>query len=167
MIDSEVIAERKAKRFWVSLVVVLLGIQLVIGFVAIRLATGDQSATVVPNYHQAALNWDETKKSLQAAKRNGWTLTLTASDVADGRGLRAVELVVLDAGQQTVDALSVNGFVYHHALASDVRPIEFRSIGEGRYLAMAPMSRKGLWQVDLSIEGATELMTLSESVDAS
>jgi nitrogen fixation protein FixH len=167
MIESEILAERRAKRFWVSLVVVLLGLQLVIGFVALRLSTGDNSAAVVPNYHQAALNWDETKNALQAAGRNGWSLTLTASDVADGRGLRAIELKVLDSGQQTVDALTVTGHVYHHAFASDLRQIEFRSIGEGRYLAMAPMERKGLWQIELSIEGAEELMTLSDTVDAS
>jgi nitrogen fixation protein FixH len=167
MIESEILAERRAKRFWVSLVVVLLGLQLVIGFVALHLSTGDNSAAVVPNYHQAALNWDETKNALQAAGRNGWSLTLTASDVADGRGMRAVELKVLDSGQQTVDALTVTGHVYHHALASDLRQIEFRSIGEGRYLAMAPMERKGLWQIELSIEGAEELMTISESIDAS
>ena len=33
-------AERRAKRNWVSLVLVLLGLQLVIGGFAIRLATG-------------------------------------------------------------------------------------------------------------------------------
>lgn len=167
MIEAEILAERRAKRFWVSLVVLLLGLQLVIGFVAIRLSTGDNSVAVVPNYHQAALNWDETKNARLAAKRNGWTLTLTASDVADGRGMRAVELQVHDSGQQTVDALKVTGQVYHHALASDVKPIKFRSIGDGRYLTMAPMGRKGLWQVDISIEGAEELMTLSEVVEAS
>jgi len=167
MTEAEILAERSAKRFWVSLVLVLLTLQLIIGFVAIRLATGDQSVAVVPNYHQAALNWDQTKIARSAAKRNGYTLDLNVSDVADGRGMRAIELQVRDAGQQNVDKLQVSGHIYHHALASDVIPIEFRAIGDGRYLVLAPMGRKGLWQIELAIDGGVELMAMSEAVEAS
>lgn len=167
MTESELVAERRAKRFWVSLVLLLLTMQLAIGAVAIRLATGDRSVAVVPNYHQAALRWDDTKNARLAAKRNGWTLSLTVSDVADGRGMRAVVLHVLDSRQQIVDDLEVAGHVYHHALATEVKQIEFRSLGDGRYLTMAPMRRKGLWQVELSIEGSKEPMALSETIEAS
>ena len=73
---------------------------------------------------------------------------------------------MLDADKQTVNTLNVSGHVYHHALASQVIPVDFRSIGEGRYLVMAPMGRTGLWQVELTIEGGIELMALSESVEA-
>lgn len=167
MNDLELRAERRAKRFWVSLVVVLLALQLAIGFVAFRLATGDQSVAIVPDYHQAALDWDIVKNARYAAERKGWSLNLEASDVADGRGMRAVELRVFDAHRQGVDSLTVRGHVYHHALASQVLPIEFHSVGNGRYLSMAPMGRKGLWQIEVSIEGADEPMALTESIEAS
>jgi len=173
MIDKQVgsdlpakqLAERRAKRFWVSLVVMLLGIQLVIGGVAFHLATGDRTVAVVPNYHQAALHWDETKSARTAAQRNGWILELTVSDVADGRGMRAVELQVHHSEPLACDELRVSAIIYHHALALEVQSIDFRSVGNGRYLAMSPMGRAGLWQINLSIEGAEELMTLAEVVE--
>ncbi len=157
--------ERRAKRFWVSLVVLFLGLQLAIGGVAIYLLTGDRAVAVVPNYHQAALNWDKTKIARSAAERKHWKLELLASDVADQRGMRVVELLVFDSNQIGVDQLMISGHVYHHALASDVQPIEFRSVGEGRYLAMSSMGRAGLWQVELAIEGADEPITTSETIE--
>lgn len=54
-------AERNSKRIWVSLVVLLLGLQIGIGAIAISLATSDPSVAVVPDYHEAALNWDTDK----------------------------------------------------------------------------------------------------------
>ncbi len=165
MLDSEALAERKAKRFWVSLVVGLLGVQVAIGGVAIHLSTGDRSVAVVPDYHQAALDWDITKNARTAAQRNGWILRLTASDVADQRGMRAVELQILESRRHAAGELQVSARVYHHASASEVQSVEFRSIGDGRYLTLAPMGRAGLWQIDLTIEGAEERMTMTETLE--
>lgn len=168
MNETEVHAsvERRARRIWVSVIVGLLGIQVLIGAVSIHLATNDQSAAVVPNYHQAALDWDQTKQAALAASRNGWRMSLTTSDVADGRGMRAVELVAIDADRRPIESLVVTGQVYHHAVAGQVESIEFRSVGDGRYLAMAPMARRGLWQINLNIQGADEAMTLAQSFEA-
>lgn len=157
--------ERRAKRFWVSFVVAFLGLQLLIGGVAVYLSFGKNSVAVVPNYHQAALNWDETKNSRSAADRKQWKLELLASDVADDRGIRAMELFVHDSNQIAIDKLVISGHLYHHAQASVVQPIEFQSVGEGRYLALPAMGQAGLWQVELAIQGADEPITTSETIE--
>ncbi len=63
-------AERRARHFWVSLIVGLLGLQVAGGITAIFLSVGDPSMAIVPNYHQAALNWDVTSRpSVDATAR--------------------------------------------------------------------------------------------------
>jgi hypothetical protein len=169
MIQNEnaerVTAERRAKYFWVSLVVTLLTIQIVIGAVAIHLATGDPTVAMVPNYHQTALNWDQQKHVASAADRMGWTIDLKASDVADGQGRRAVEVAVLDQHGDEVDDLQLRATAYHHAAASDVCSFSVDSIGNGNYLALAPLGRSGIWNLRIEISGADEPIRLLKTIE--
>lgn len=154
-------AEKKAKRFYIALVVFLFIIQSTIMGTVMHLAIGDPSAAVVPDYHNAALNWDETRHQREAAARLGWNVNFSASDVADDRGRRAIELSVLDADGKAVDNLIISGSLYHHALADDVIDVDLRSIGDGKYLTLAPAGREGIWQLELAIQGAEEPMAKS------
>ena len=165
MNQEEIVNERRAKRFWVTFIVTLLGLQIAIGAVSIFLATGDKSVAVVPDYHRAAMNWDETKKERQAALLSGWTWRLSVSDVVDGRGMRAVELLVIDAEQSPIDQLRIAGRAYHHAEASATYSIAFQPAGNGRYITLVPMQRDGLWQFDLETAGASGPMTTSQTVE--
>ena len=121
-----------------------------------HLAIGDPSSAVVPDYHNAALNWDQTRRTREASKRLGWQVTFSASDVADGRGMRAIELNIVDADGKAVDELAVRGKLYHHARAADVATVDLKSVGDGRYLTLAPAARPGTWQLEVSIDGAPE-----------
>ncbi|MDV6029810.1 MAG: FixH family protein [Phycisphaera sp. RhM] len=155
-IESNESAERRAKRFWIALVVFLFVIQSTIMGLVMHLAIGDPSAAVVPDYHNRALNWDATRRTLEAADRLGWQVSFEASDVADGRGMRALELKLVDRDGQPLDGLLVSGQLYHHARAGDVRPITLRSVGEGKYLALAPAAEAGIWQLEIKIDGGSE-----------
>ncbi|WP_182866667.1 FixH family protein [Rhodopirellula sp. JC639] len=155
-IESIESAERRAKRFWIALVVFLFVIQSTIMGLVMHLAIGDPSAAVVPDYHNRALNWDEARRTLEAADRLGWTVTFDASDVADDRGMRAIELNITDEQGDGINGLVVGGKLYHHARADEVSPVALKSIGEGNYLALVPAGRPGIWQLELKIEGASE-----------
>lgn len=165
MKTQEQVAERSAKRFWVSLVVVLLGLQLVIGFVAIRLATGDPSAAVIPDYHNAALNWDDSRRASQAADRLGWSVEISASDIADASGMRATQVTVIDEAGQPVAGLEVTGRAYHHARAGQVETFRLDSIGQGRYMALAPLTRPGLWQIEVMFQNEDQPMKKSSAIE--
>ncbi|QDV42718.1 FixH [Stieleria neptunia] len=160
-IESNETAERRAKRFWIALVVFLFLIQSTIMGLVMHLAIGDPSAAVVPDYHNRALNWDATRRTLEAADRLGWSVTFEASDVADGRGMRALELKMVDRDGQPLNDLVVSGKLYHHARAGDVHPITLKSVGDGKYLALAPAARSGIWQLELKIDGGSEPVTQS------
>jgi hypothetical protein len=159
-IDSDlVIAERKAKRFWVSLVVTFLGLQVIIGIASLRLATGDPSVAIVPDYHTTALNWDAQRRKNTAAERLGVHITVKASDVADGQGNRAIEVQIADDQAAAMSDFRLSAQLYHHVDANHVQTISFKNAGDGRYLSLAPMARPGTWQLELIVEGAEEPIT--------
>lgn len=162
---SDVIAERKAKRFYIGLVLLLFAIQITILGTALSLAIGDPALAVVPDYHQAALDWDSVHAAAGAAQKLGWDVHLDVSDVADGRGLRAVSLNMLDENNQPITDLVVIGKVYHHANADQIERFEMQNVGEGRYLAMPPMGRAGLWQIELDIKNAIKPVTISRTYE--
>lgn len=161
----DALAERRAKRFYTGLVLLLFTIQITILGTALTLAIGDPALAVVPDYHQAALNWDAVHAAAGAAKKFGWHVRLDVSDVADGRGLRSVGLDLMDDHDQPITDLNVTGKVYHHADANQVARFEMQNLGTGRYQSMLPMGRPGLWQLELEIENATEPMTISETFE--
>ncbi len=165
MNEHQLRAERRAKRFWVSLVVGLLGLQLVVGGVAISLATSDPSVAVIPNYHAAALDWDATKRSRGAITRLGWKTELTVTQGADGRGRRAVRLRVRDQKGRPVDGLRVAGRYYRHARAGDVAPLQLSAVGDGQYQALVPLPEAGLWQIDLQLAGGPEAIQVMTTVE--
>lgn len=163
--EFEIQAERKAKRFYIGLVLLLFAIQCTILGSAINLAIGDPALAVVPDYHHAALHWDESQAALRSAKKLGWRVDWNISDVADGQGLRAVQFEVRDAGGNGRSDLTVNAKVYHHGDANSVQRFQLDSIGDGCYQAMPPMARSGLWQIELDVENAGQPMTFKKTVE--
>jgi nitrogen fixation protein FixH len=129
------------------------------------LAVGDPSGAVVPQYHQAALNWDATHRASLASQRLGWTVQIVASDVADASGQRAIEITIHDRQGNAVDELQLVGKIYHHARAADVQTIDLPAVGDGRYLTVATMPRSGLWQIDVDIRGTGEQITEAATIE--
>ncbi len=162
---TEITSERSAKRFYTGLVLLLFAIQCTILGTAISLAIGDPALAVVPDYHQAALDWDAKHAASGAAEKLGWNVDLQVSDVADGRGMRATQLFVHDQAGQPVSDLRVAAKVYHHAAADNVERIELKNVGEGQYIAMPAMGRIGLWQIELDLKNAGRPMSISKTIE--
>ena len=154
--DNDVIrAERSAKRFWVSLVVGLLGLQLVIGFTSIRLALGDQFRVIVPDYHGAALDWDQTKAAFTRFESRGWQLEIQQLSIpavakSDDAEASVLSVQVKDSDGQPVTDLGLSAQAYHHARAGEVYNLGFEEQAPGRYQALGPFSHPGLWQLNFS-----------------
>lgn len=161
--DTDAKLERKAKRFYIGLVLFLFVIQSSIMTAVITLSIGDPGGAVMPNYYQAGLQWDQTKQSRTASQRLGWTVDLEASDVVDGSGKRALLVSVVDSQLKGIDSLAVQGRLYHLAAADVVIESPFVASGDGRYLALLPVVRPGSWKLELNVDGAGQPM--SESID--
>lgn len=179
--------ERRAKRFWVSFIVFFLGLQIVIGIVAIRLATGDSSVAIVPDYHSNALDWDTEQRKRSAAKRLGIDLRLSVSGIADDRGYRAVTVDITGTEPGKIADIEIKGRAWHHhdanspksfslqpikaaqvdALAADQQPKHSSGNGTAGLLGLARMSTEGLWEIELIVDGLAEPVWKSFQVELS
>lgn len=146
---DELRAEKLAKRFWISLVLLLMGLQVAIGGAAVSVITGENGPVVMPDYHQAALDWDQTQRTLGAIKELGWTITLEPGQIVDGNGNRVLRASVVDQAGDGIDGLQWSARAYHHARGHNVVSFEMQSLKTGTYQALAPMTAPGLWHLEL------------------
>jgi nitrogen fixation protein FixH len=148
-----IVAEQRARRFWVSLIVGLLGLQVAIGVAAISLATGDGSVAIIPNYYQSAVNWDTTRRARQLMGDLDWKLQRSVGPVQSKSQRREFRVQVSDASGQNVENLNIAARVFHHAHGDTIYQLKLDEIQPGIYATSTALCQSGLWQVDLQIEG--------------
>lgn len=142
-----------AKRYawmWGTVVVAFLILQLVIGGVAFKLASGDPSVAVMPDYHERALKWDDELARRQRSDRLGWKADFRWSDNVEDGGRRFV-VRVFDQRGDSVSGGAASLRFFHHARGGDVATIGLTEDGPGEYVALLPMARRGLWDVEFSL----------------
>jgi len=143
---------RKAAIRWGGLVVGLLGLQVALGVGAVMLATGDQSAAVVPNYYEKALKWDEQASQRESNDALGWTLAIVESDT--DLSASSLRLSVTARDGVAVPIRSGRLAMYHHARAEDVL---VKSLGVPVDAADESIHwsgcvvRGGWWQIDVDV----------------
>jgi len=148
-------AEKRARRFWVSLIVGFLGLQVVGGVVAIYLATSDPTVAIIPNYYQAGLNWDVTKRNRDLFTTLGWICSVHVQEKDPQLNQRTVLIQIRNKSNQPVSGLRIRGQIYHHARGQEVHRLSFDESEShpGDYVAIIQMSQAGLWQVNLALDG--------------
>lgn len=157
----------KAHLFWPGLVFALLGAQLVLVIVAIYLSTSDPSVVVEPNYYQQALHWDEHAAQLRTNAALGWSLTLDVAPRADLRGQRELTATLLNRDDTPLDGATVSIMLFHHARGHDRTDLTLTAAGDGRYVALAPLRRAGLWQFRCTVQRGPDTFTAVVDQDVS
>ncbi len=143
--------ERRARRFWVSLIVGFLSIQVLIGFGSIYLALGDPSVAIIPNYHQSALDWDIKHRAQQLLDELGWQVNAAVTPVEAEH--RTIGIRVAGKSGRPVEQLHIESKVFHHARGQEIYASTLTEIEPGLYTMPVALTRPGLWQIDLAIEG--------------
>jgi nitrogen fixation protein FixH len=120
-------------------------------FVAIVLATGDPRQSVVADYHQQSLHWNETAAARHASELLGWTWDVSASELADVYGHRMVTLVLRDAAGRPINDALTSLQLMHHAHGQDIQHIDLTPVARkaGTYEGTAVIRNSGIWQLDL------------------
>lgn len=151
--NDPIVLERRARRFWVSVIVGLLGLQVLGGAVAVYLALSDPTVAVIPNYYQASLEWDTKRRNLEQFQSLGWKshVLVDAEDVELQQ--RLVTIQMRDKDDQPVRGLKVYAQVYHHARGGEIHRLRFDEADPGNYVSITRLTKAGLWQVDLMLEG--------------
>lgn len=156
--------ERRARRFWVSLIVGLLSLQVVIGILSIVLSLSDPTLAVIPNYHQAALDWDVTHRARQLAEQLGWRIDYNVVP-SEHPGHRSLLVTILDRDGHPMSGLNVSAKLYRHARGSAVDQFRLTTVADGNYQGDTALTDSGLWQIELVIEGDHGIASLSREFE--
>ncbi len=145
--------ERKARRFWVAMILLLLVSQLSIGFMSIYLATKDHAFVVIPDYYEKGLRYDELQALRQQSDALGWTSSNTISDEVDAAGFSTLTYVISDRTGKPVTGLHGEATLYHLSHASPPVTTKIEELSSGVYRATAALNRTGVWQMDAKFMG--------------
>lgn len=156
--------ERRARRFWVSVIVGFLGLQVLIGVASVILALNDPSVAVVPNYHQSALDWDVTHRSRQLTDRLGWNIDYNVLP-SEQAGHRSLIVTILDRDGKPLKDVNVSAKLYTHARGGNIDKIKLNAVADGNFQADTKLTEKGLWQIELMIEGEHGIASLSREFE--
>ena len=156
--------ERRARRFWVSVIVGFLSLQVVIGIVSIVLSISDPTLAVIPNYHQAALDWDVTHRARQLADQLGWQVDYNIVP-SEHAGRRSLLVTILDRAGKPLPGLNVSAKLYRHARGSVMDKFKLTKVADGNYQADTKLTDVGLWQIELVIEGDHGIASLSREFE--
>ncbi|MEM6568837.1 MAG: FixH family protein [Planctomycetota bacterium] len=138
-----------ARVRWPLIVVGLLATHVAAMLLAVKVATAGGGHTIVPDYYQKALAWDDMREEARNAARMGWTAAVTPSVMTDGQGLREVRILLHDRYGQPVEGASVEANTWHRAIG-DAHVFSARPADEaGVYVGRAPMGRPGTWELEL------------------
>jgi len=156
-------AAHEKRVFWPfpGLVFVLIGLSLTIAAVTVTLATNDPSFGVEEDYFAKAVAWDETAAQQSKNRELGWEATAELSGSLDGRGERAVTVLLRDREGAAVEGASVEVFAFHNARRKETLSFELVEIAPGRYAGGAPMVREGQWTLRLSVSRGEDVFTSS------
>ena len=156
---SPEIAERRARRFWVGFICLLLGSNLGMGVFAIYLASSDPANSIIPNYYQKGLDWDKTKAKLAASDELGWSVEVAISPDTPNAVRRTITLTVLDRQGSPVEKGAGNIALFHHAHGKDLQELGLEEIHPGVYQTTALMGPQGKWDITLNLrQNETEFL---------
>jgi len=143
-------ATERTGRVWVwpAIVVVLLVMQIVISGAAFVIATSDPAFAVEEDYHDKALNWDDTVAAREASAALGWKAAVRVGEI-DASGQRAVVVTLTDANAAPLAGAEVELIAFHHARAAEKLRAKLTPISGGIYAAKLAMPRDGWYEFRL------------------
>lgn len=140
---------------WALAPVFILGGGLLGLGVMTALAVDDPSFALESNYYQKAVDVDQQRAQEAQNRALGWTLEVDSVDSVDATdpgaatdaGAATDLLVRLVGPAGALDGAVIRAEGFHNARASEVRTLEFRPDGIGRYRARLSAVRPGLWEI--------------------
>ena len=135
---------------WPTIVIALLFSQLAICLVTVYFAISDPSFAVEPNYYARAQNWDRTKATVQMSRALGWESTLDISSTPNVVGERIVTLKIKDRHGENIENATVFMTAFHHARPGEASQIGMQPTSSGKFTAMIPMRKDGLWEFQIT-----------------
>lgn len=118
---------------------------------------------IEPDYYRKAVAWDSTMAQAERDVQLGWRAEVSAGALAAGGSSVAVALT--DSTGGTLDGAAVSVECIHNADALHHVKATLAPAGGGRYAALVPLPRAGLWEVRITARRGTDLFTASRRTD--
>lgn len=144
---------------WPYLIVALLAVSLSANLALLVLAVDDPSFAVEPDYYEKAMAWDARRAQERRNEELGWSLELKVGAARSLPGSRRIEVLLLDREGLTIEDATVRLETFHNARAGNILETTLAAEGEGRYAALLPLRRPGLWEFRFVVERGEETYT--------
>ncbi len=148
---------------WPLFIVAILLTGITSAVVTMIAAHSDGGAQVIEDYYEKASNWDAIAARRAASRALGWTTAVQVLDRAPSASLRAVQFTVHDADGAPVTGLTGTVQARRPERAGVVGEAPLVPVDEvpGRYEAMLPVLRPGLWDFDLLARRGEDVYEIS------
>ena len=130
-------------------------------YVMVR-ANDDPSVAIAPDYYQRAVRFDADQALRQRSERLGWRVTLGAARMSASEA--TVTAVLVDSTGAPVHDAIVRIAAHAVARSNDVFTATATPAGD-RYLAVLPVNRGGLWDMDVEAVRGSERFVATQRLD--
>ncbi len=114
---------------------------------AVHIAGGSSGDTLLPEYYDRAVAWDELRAAAERSAALGWSLAIAPATLCDVAGERRVTFELRDSAGDPVDGATVTVRVYHRAIG-ERHAAEAAPLGRGLYEATLPLVDAGEHEFD-------------------
>jgi len=143
--------ERRARRFWISFILMFFVGQGVLWTFALDKVLDDPSHAVVEQYDDYDNRWEAAQEERAINTALGWQAQLSAD-----REHMVVKLT--DALGRPVEA-DVTAKVFHKARAAEKQEVVFTATEPGLLVSELDMERSGMWRVRLTATRGDDTFT--------
>ena len=151
--------ERRARRFWVGLILAFLVTQMTLVSIMAYVASSDRSFAIEPDYYQKGLHWDDTAAQLRKNAELGWSLRIELSEQANDRGERTLTCRLTNKVGQPLDGATVDLVAFAHAAGNARSLTTLTPAGDGAYETDLNLARPGVWEFRAVVKRGPETFT--------
>jgi nitrogen fixation protein FixH len=151
---------------WPSIIVGMLGVHVLIMVIAVTLATRDPGFSVVPDYYQRAVHWDQEQALKKSSAELGWQIKMMPSEVVDPVGRRQVSFELVDRTGAPISGAALEVIYFHHAHGHESRDVKLMQNAPGRYSQSLDMRYEGFWEFHFTatVNGKTFIQSATQWV---
>ena len=154
----------KKGMHWPIGVAAVLGLTVAANIYVMVRANDDPSVAIAKDYYQRAVRFDADQALRQRSARLGWRVSLEAARTSASEA--TVTAVLLDSAGAPVRGAIVRIAAHAVARSNDVFTATATPAGD-RCVAVVPVNRGGLWDMDVEIVRGSERFVATRRLDLS
>lgn len=157
MNTTSVKLENRSRRFWIMVILLLMGINLGIAMIAVKMAIGDVSIRPMPDYGEQAVTWQERIDTLNQSKALGWTCQLTKPIEAS-----VLRIELRDQAGKPIQGCTGQVRAFHFTSAGKRQLASLESTQTDDYQVAIDLMKPGLWQIAMTLQTAEGVSYVSD-----